>query len=72
MLIFYVILIVKDTGPQTTTDDLQQQVQKNIQKTLVNVTKSPQEIEALKQRITTLTSKVRHYNLCFHLHSDIK
>ncbi|XP_048757548.2 uncharacterized protein LOC125667910 isoform X3 [Ostrea edulis] len=49
---------VKDTGPQTTADDLQQQVQKNIQKTLVNVTKSPQEIEALKQRITTLTSKV--------------
>jgi formiminotetrahydrofolate cyclodeaminase len=59
---FYIILIVKNTGLQTSTDDLQQQIQKNIQKTLVNVTKSPQEIAALKQRITTLSSKVRHYH----------
>ncbi|XP_062612960.1 uncharacterized protein LOC134274740 isoform X2 [Saccostrea cucullata] len=49
---------VKGHSLQTTMDDLQQQMQNDIKKALVNVTKSPQEIEAIKQRMTTLSNKM--------------
>ncbi|XP_061191843.1 uncharacterized protein LOC133200114 isoform X2 [Saccostrea echinata] len=49
---------VKGHSLQTTMEDLQQQIQNDIKKALVNITKSPQEIEAIKQRMITLTSKM--------------